>query len=184
MVTNCLNASAAAGTPTLLSYLNKSLSTHSVRVNVWVNLWLEFYSQSVRLAPSPLRLTTTYIFLQLNAYGLSAYVTSSLMRGMVCRWKLMLLLASAFILALKSHETHHHTLPSQTPNSPNLEGEVLHIITPGKGWSSYNPRHWVRFPSPLSSCRVAVEVFELTSTRGFPFHYQSQSQSYLTTDGQ
>jgi hypothetical protein len=60
------------------------------------------------LAPSPLRLTTRFFFFQLNTCGHSAYVTSSLTRGWVCRLQLLLALASALILMSESRRTHDH----------------------------------------------------------------------------
>jgi hypothetical protein len=74
------------------------------------------------LATSPLRLTTSNFIFQLNTYGYSPYVTSSLMRGWVCRLQLLFVLASAVILRLVSGGTHDHILLSQIRDSPNLEG--------------------------------------------------------------
>jgi hypothetical protein len=71
------------------------------------------------LATSPLRLTTSYIF-QLNTCGYSLYVTSSLIRGWVCRLQLLLVPASADILRSKSCGTHDHILVSQIRDSLNL----------------------------------------------------------------
>jgi hypothetical protein len=45
------------------------------------------------LATSPLRLTTSNFIFQLNTCGYSAYVTSSLTKGWVCRLQLLLVLA-------------------------------------------------------------------------------------------
>jgi hypothetical protein len=39
------------------------------------------------------------------------------------------------------------------------------FISPGTGWPSYTPRHWVPFPSPPATRRATVEVFEPASTR-------------------
>jgi hypothetical protein len=75
------------------------------------------------LATSPLRLMTSNFIFQLNTCGYSPYVTSSMMRGCVCRLKLLLVLASAVILRSESHETHDYIL-SQILDSPNLEGQV------------------------------------------------------------
>jgi hypothetical protein len=65
-----------------------------------------------RLAPSPLRPTTS-IFFQLNPCGRSPYVTSSLTREWVCRLQLLLVLANSVILWSESRETHDHILLSQ-----------------------------------------------------------------------
>jgi hypothetical protein len=40
-----------------------------------------------------------------------------------------------------------------------------YLYPPGTGWPGYTPRHWVRFPSPPTSRRDTVEVFEPASTR-------------------
>jgi hypothetical protein len=60
------------------------------------------------LATSPLRLATSNLIFQTNTCGHSPYVTSSLMRGWVCRLKLVLALASAVILRSESHGTRPH----------------------------------------------------------------------------
>jgi hypothetical protein len=49
-------------------------------------------------------------------------------------------------------------------DSPHLEGQVPYSYPLGTGWPSYNPGHWVPFSSPLTTRRVTVEVFQLTST--------------------
>jgi hypothetical protein len=59
-----------------------------------VTLRLAVYSQSVRLGDKPLETHVT-VFFQLNTYGHNPYVTSSIMRGWVCRLQLLLALASA-----------------------------------------------------------------------------------------
>jgi hypothetical protein len=59
----------------------KSFVEHWVKVRVILRL--EVYRQSV-LAPRSLRLTTRDFFLQLNPFGHSPYVTSSLTRRWVC----------------------------------------------------------------------------------------------------
>jgi hypothetical protein len=68
-----------------------------------------FTTNQLVLAPSPLRLTTSISF-QLNPCGHSPYVTSSLMRGRVCRLQLLLVLASVLIPGSDSRGTHDHTL--------------------------------------------------------------------------
>jgi hypothetical protein len=64
------------------------------------------------LAKSPLRLTTSNFLFQLNTYGHSSYVTSSLTRGRVCRLQLLLTLTSAVILRFKSR---FYSLRFETP---------------------------------------------------------------------
>jgi hypothetical protein len=55
----------------------------------------------------------------------------------------------------------------------------------GRPWPNYIPRHWVPFSSPPTTRRATVEVFEPASTGGTDSLTKlSQSQSYVTTDGQ
>jgi hypothetical protein len=82
----------------------------------WITLLLAVYRQSV-LAPSSLRLTTSYCFLQLNPSTYSPYVTSSLPRRPVCRLQFLLALASAVILGSESSGTHDHILLPQIRGS-------------------------------------------------------------------
>jgi hypothetical protein len=96
-------------------------------IGVRVTLRLEIYLQSV--PPSPSRFKTI-IFFQLNTWGHCPYVTSSLTRGFVCRLQLLLVLASAVILRYESRGTHGPILPSQIPDSPNLEGQVPGVYIP------------------------------------------------------
>jgi hypothetical protein len=72
----------------------------------------QFTTNYFVLAPSPLRLTPRSFF-ELSTCGNNPYVTSSLMRGLVCCWQLLLVLASTFILRSESHKTHDHILMSQ-----------------------------------------------------------------------
>jgi hypothetical protein len=51
------------------------------------------------------------------------------MRGWVCRFQLLLALASAVILRSESSGTHDHILLSQIRDSPNLEGQVPVFIS-------------------------------------------------------
>jgi hypothetical protein len=109
------------------------------------------------LASSPLRLTDRF-FLRLNSCGRNPYVTSSLMRRWACRLQLLLTLSSAFILRSESCRTHDHTLLSQLRDSPNLEARFPYLYSPGTVWPSYTPRHWVPFPSPITTRKATVEV--------------------------
>jgi hypothetical protein len=52
------------------------------------------------------------------------YVTSSLMRGSVCSFRLLMVLASAVILGSESRGTHDHILHSQIRDYLNLKGQV------------------------------------------------------------
>jgi hypothetical protein len=68
-----------------------------------------------------------------------------------------------------------HILLSPIWDSPNLGGQVpVFIRTKGTGWPSYNPRHWVPFLSPPTTCRTTVEVFEAASTWSFAMFRQSR----------
>jgi hypothetical protein len=60
-----------------------------------------FTANQFILVPSPLR-PTARIFPQLNNWGHSPYITSSLTRRWVCHLQLVLALASAFILGFES----------------------------------------------------------------------------------
>jgi hypothetical protein len=95
---------------------------------------------------------------QLNNSSHSPYVTSSLTRGLFCRLQLLLILASAFILKSESRRAHDHSLLSQIRDSPNLEASSPYLYPSGRGWPSYNPRHWIPFTSPLTTRRTTVEV--------------------------
>jgi hypothetical protein len=75
-------------------------------------------------------LTTRIFIFQLNIWGYSPYVTSSLMRGWVCHLRLLLALSNAVIIRSESHRAHDHILLSQTWDSPNLEGQVPTFISP------------------------------------------------------
>jgi hypothetical protein len=90
-----------------------------------------FTANQYVLATSTLRLMTSNVIFQLNTCGYSAYVTSSLTRGWVCRLQLLLVLASAAILRSEYRGTHEdHILFSQIRDSPNLEGQVPVFISP------------------------------------------------------
>jgi hypothetical protein len=116
------------------------LSHNSVRVRV--TLRLAVYRLSVRLGANPMR-PTTRIFFQLNTCGYSPYVTSSLMRGWVCRLQLLLALASAVIFGSESRGTRDHILLSQVRDSPiwrarspylYLQEQGGPVIPPGTGF--------------------------------------------------
>jgi hypothetical protein len=47
---------------------------------------------------------------------------------------------------------------------PQLEAQVPIFISPGTGWLSNTPRHWVPFSSPPMILRATVKVFKPIST--------------------
>jgi hypothetical protein len=59
-------------------------------------------------------------------------VLRSLTRERVCRFQLLLVLASAIILGSKSRGTRHHILLTQIRDSSNREGHVPVFISPRK----------------------------------------------------
>jgi hypothetical protein len=97
---------------------------------VKVTLRLAVYHRSVRLGVKPLETHYQRFYFQLNTCGNSTYVTSSVTRGWVCRFQLLLALASAVILGSKSRGTHYHILLPQIRDFPNLEGQVSVFISP------------------------------------------------------
>jgi hypothetical protein len=130
-----------------------------------------FTANQFVLATSPFRLTTSSFIFKLNSFGYSPYVTSSLTRGWLCRLQLLLVLASAVILRSESRGTHDHILLSQIRDSPNPEGQVPVFISPKTGCPSYTPRHRVPFPSPFTTRRATVEIFDAASHTGFHMLY-------------
>jgi hypothetical protein len=110
-----------------------------------------------------LRLTNSNIVFHLNTCGYSPSVSSFLTRRLVCRWQLLLVLASAVIVRSESRGTHDYILLSQIRDSPNLEGQVPVFISPKNRVAS--PRHWVSFSLPPTTRRATVKVFDPASTR-------------------
>jgi hypothetical protein len=137
-----------------------------VWVKVRVTLRLAVYRQSVHLGVKLLE-THDQRFFQLNPCSHSPYVISSLTRGWVCRLQLLLALASAVILGSESAGlmTIFYCPGLETP--PTWRARSLYLYPPGTGWPSYNPRHWVPFSSPPTTCRAKVEVLEPASTLRF-----------------
>jgi hypothetical protein len=84
----------------------------------------------------------------MNTCGYSPYVTSSLIRGLVCLLQMLLALASEVILGFESCGTHDHILLSQVRDFPNLEGQVPVFIS---------LRNMVAqlYPQPLGSLLIA-----------------------------
>jgi hypothetical protein len=101
-----------------------------------------FRSSQFILATSPLRLTTSNLFFsfQLSTCVYSPYVTSSLMRGCVCRLQLLLVFASAVIHRSESGGTHDHILLSQIRDSPNLKDQVPVFISPSNRVAQLYPQ--------------------------------------------
>jgi hypothetical protein len=71
---------------------------------------------------APWRSRPEIFFPQLNTWGCSPYVTSSLTRGWLCRLQLLLAFASIVILGSESRGTHDNILLSQIRDSPQPEG--------------------------------------------------------------
>jgi hypothetical protein len=130
-----------------------------------------FTANQFVLARSPLRTTTRISIFQLNTCGYSPYVISSLTRGWICRLQLLLGLASAVILRSEFHGNHDHRLHSQIRDSPRMECQVPVFIYPRNGVAQLYSQAVVLFPSPPTTRRAMVEVFESSSTRNI----QSQS---------
>jgi hypothetical protein len=77
-----------------------------------------FIANQFVLAPNPLRLTARIFLSQWNTCGNSPCITFSMTRGWVCHLKLLLALASAFILGSYSRGTRDHILRSQIRDFP------------------------------------------------------------------
>jgi hypothetical protein len=110
---------------------------------------------------------------QLGVCGCGA---PSLTRGLVCRLQLVLALTSAVALGSKSHGIHDHILLSQIRDTSNLEGQV-HVIT--------SPRNRVAHLYPQAFGSFFVASYDSQGYDGsIRTRLQSQSQIYVTTDGQ
>jgi hypothetical protein len=97
-----------------------------------------FTAKQFVLAPGPLRPTTS--FFQLNTYGYSPYVTSSLTRVWVCCLQLLLALASAIILGSESRCLTFKTAPTWRAWSP-------YLYPPTTGWPIRFYKRWIILPS-------------------------------------
>jgi hypothetical protein len=100
----------------------------------------------------------------LNTCGYIPYVTSSLMRGRVCRLQLLLVLASAVILRSDTSGTHDHILLSDS-RPPTWRARSPYLYPTRTGWPVYTPSNWVPFLSPPTTRRATVEVFDPASIR-------------------
>jgi hypothetical protein len=65
------------------------------------------------------------------------------MRGWVCCFQLLLVLASAVIITPESRGTHDHILVPQILDSHNLEGRSPSLYPGGTCWPGYASRHWI-----------------------------------------
>jgi hypothetical protein len=81
------------------------------------------------------------IFFQLNPWGHSPYVTSSLMREWMCRFQFLLVLASAVILWSESRGTRDHILLFRFETPPTWRARSLYFYPPGTRWPSYTSGH-------------------------------------------
>jgi hypothetical protein len=94
------------------------------------------------------------------------FVATSLKRGRVCNLLLLLVLASAVQLGSESRGTQDRILLSQFLRLPQPGGPGPRIYVPQEqGGPDIPPRHWIPFPSPLTTRRATVEVFYPASTR-------------------
>jgi hypothetical protein len=123
-------------------------------VRVRITLRLAIYRQSIRRGIMPLETHDQIFFLNWTP----AVVTSSPTRGRLYCLQLVMTLACAFILRSESRRTHDHILLSQIQDPHNLEARSPYLHLPETGWPSYNPRHWVPFPTPFTIRRAMVEV--------------------------
>jgi hypothetical protein len=134
---------ARSFTPTFLAQICPVLKSQSY----FTTGGLPPNSSSWRQAPWDSR---PVIFSQLNTCGYSPYVTSSLTRGWVCRFQLLLALAGRAILGLSPAglTTTFYCLRFETPLTWRTRSPYLY--PPGTGW----PRHRVPFPSPSTTRRA------------------------------
>jgi hypothetical protein len=142
----------------------QGLTTDCPHFGVRVIVRLAVYHQSVHLGTKPLRTQNQYFF-QLSNCGYSPDITSSLMRGWVCRLKLLWSSpAQSFSgLSLAGLVTIFYCPRLETP--PTWRTRSPYLYPPGAGRPSYVSRHRVPFSSPLTTRRVTVEVFEPASAR-------------------
>jgi hypothetical protein len=145
----------------LLSQIRDSpnLEGQVTRVRVRVTLRLAVYRQSVRLGAGSHKTHGQNFLSQLNTCGHRPYITSSLTRGWVCHFQLLLALASAFILGSESRVTGNHILLSQIRYFPFCR--LLRLA--GLRWRYSTP------PLPGMNWIVQVKVVKV-------------SQSHIATD--
>jgi hypothetical protein len=138
------------------------------KVEVEVNL-RPTVSRPVRLAvrhPSGTRDKFLFLFeiffVQLRVCN---FVAPFLTRGWVCNLLLLLVLASLVPLGSEFRGCQDHILLSQFETPPNWRARFPYLYPSGTGWPRYAPGHWDPFPSPLTTRRATVEVFNPASTR-------------------
>jgi hypothetical protein len=90
------------------------------------------------------------IFLTFRQFQVCWCRAPHLTRGPVCRFGI-----------------HDHILLSQFRDSPTWRARSPYLYLPGTGWPSYTPRHWIPFPSPPTTRRGTVQVFETAFTWGW-----------------
>jgi hypothetical protein len=88
------------------------------------------------------------------------FVAPSLTRGRVCNLLSLLVLANAVLL-----DSRPNSIVPILETPPTCRARSPHLYPQGTGWPRYTPRHWVPFPSPLTTHRATVEVFYPATTR-------------------
>jgi hypothetical protein len=103
--------------------------------------------QSVLISSTHLGLATRFFFVR--ELRVSWCGALSLTRERICHLQFLLVLASAVILGseFRDFTASDSRLPTWRERSP-------YLYPPGTGWPSYNPRHWVPFPSPSTTSRT------------------------------
>jgi hypothetical protein len=78
-------------------------------------------------------------------FWVCCFVAPSLTRGRVRNLRLLLCLARAVTLGSKSRRTQrpYFIVSSETP--PTCRARFPYLYSPGTGWPSYTPGHWVPF---------------------------------------
>jgi hypothetical protein len=168
-------------------FFSSSLTSPGFCLLLWLTTWLGSESESESesellydwrftaiqsvLATSSFRLKTSNFIFWLNTCGYGPYVTSSLLRGWVCRLQSPLVLASAVIFRSESSGTHDHILLPQIWDSSNLEGQVPIFISPRNRVASLYLRYCVPFLLPSMTHWAKTEVFEHASTRNLTWFF-------------
>jgi hypothetical protein len=97
-----------------------------------------------------------------RARALSIFLT----RRWVCRLQMLLALASAVIRGSESRRIMTIFCRLRSEALPTWRARSPYLYLPGTGWPNYISMHCVTFPSPPTTHRATVEVFERASTRG------------------
>jgi hypothetical protein len=103
--------------------------------------------------------TRDQFFLQTVSGLLFCSTLSDERTGLKFTVQLLLGLARAATLGSKSRRTHRHILLYHLRLPSTWRARSPYLYSPGTGWPSYTPGHWVPFLSPLTTRRAAVEVF-------------------------